>query len=66
MWGPWGLSKVLSSLGEEKGFRIRLGPAMNQCMILDKAFHLSEPKLCHLRSACSDVYHLENCSRDKR
>lgn len=31
MWGPWGLSQVLSSLREGTGFRIRLGPAVKQC-----------------------------------
>lgn len=30
MWGPWGLSRVFSPWGQGKGFRIRLGPPMNQ------------------------------------
>lgn len=34
-------------------------------MTLDKPFHLSEPKLPHLQSVCSDVYPMGNCSRDK-
>lgn len=63
MQRPWGLSRMSSPWGQGKGFRIRLGPAMNQCITLDKPFHLSESKLPHLQRACRDVHSPEDCSR---
>lgn len=40
MWGPWGLSRVFSRWGKGRGFRIRLGLAVNQRITLDKPFPL--------------------------
>lgn len=62
MWGPWGLSQVLSSLREGTGFRIRLGPAVKQCYDFGQAI----PPLWAKALSSTKCMHLENCNRDKR